>query len=77
MIAFDRQERGKDENDPRPAAQVFSERHGIPVLAAATLDDLVAVLEDGHFPDGGTILLAEETLPKIMEYRFQYGCAVD
>lgn len=68
VIAFDRQERGSDERDPRSAALRFQEEFGIPVYAAATLDDLILLLEEGPgFPG------ASEVLPKILVYRDQYG----
>ena len=72
VIAFDRQERGKDVHDPRSAAQAFSEDYGIPVLAAATLDDLIQVLEEGP-----AVPLGAETLPLILAYRDQYGVATN
>lgn len=68
VIAFDRQERGNDPNDPRPSSARFQEEFGIPVLAAATLDDLIQVLEEGP-----AVPLAAETLPLILQYRDQYG----
>ncbi len=68
VIAFDRQERGNDVNDPRAAAQVFAEKYGIPVLAAATFDDLIQVLEEGP-----AVPLGAETLPLILRYRDEYG----
>lgn len=68
VIAFDRQERGADPSDPRPSAARFSEEFEIPVLAAATLEDLIQVLEEGpDFPK------AAKTLPLILKYRDQYG----
>ncbi len=41
LIALDRQERTNDE-DPRSAAQAVAAEHGIPVIAVAGLDDLLA-----------------------------------
>ncbi len=70
VIAFDRQERGADENDSRSAAQVFQAEFGIPVYAVTTLDDLILLLEEGP-----AIPKAAETLPKILAYRDQYGRA--
>lgn len=68
VIAFDRQERGADPADPRPSAVSFHEEFGIPVLAAATLEDLIQVLEEEPAVPG-----AAETLPLILKYRDQYG----
>lgn len=73
VIAFDRQERGGDPEDSRSAAQVFYDTYGIPVIAAANLDDLIEVLQGGVFLDGSVIPLAKETLPLILAYREQYG----
>lgn len=68
VIAFDRQERGTEEGDTRSAAQRFQEDFGIPVYAAAALDDLILLLEEGpDFPG------ASATLPKILAYKDQYG----
>lgn len=68
VIAFDRQERGADPSDPRPSAVRFSEEFGIPVLAAATLEDLIQVLEEGSDYPG-----AKEVLSQILAYKDQYG----
>ncbi len=68
VIAFDRQERGIKEGDTCSAAQRFQEDFGLPVYAAATLDDLILVLEEGADIPG-----AGETLPKILAYKDQYG----
>lgn len=68
VIAFDRQECGADSNDDRPSAVRFSEEFGMPVLAAATLEDLIRVLEEGAGIPG-----ASETLPLIIAYKDQYG----
>ncbi len=66
VIAFDRQERGSDED--LSATQLFTKKYGIPVFAAATLSDLIMVLEEGpDFPG------ASATLPKILAYKDQYG----
>jgi len=65
-IAFDRQERGND--GERSATQEFTKNYGILVYAAATLDDLILLLEEGP-----AIPKAAETLPKILAYRDQYG----
>ncbi len=72
LIAFDRQEQWVEGG--RSAVQEVQERHNIPVLAAATLTDLIAVLEkdteerpESRFP------LAQVVLPKIRTYRDRYG----
>lgn len=66
-VAFDRQERD-DLSDPRSAMQVLESECGIPMTAAATLEDLIQVLEEGPaFP------LGAETLPLIIAYKDQYG----
>lgn len=68
VIAFDRQERGIKEGDTCSAAQRFQGDFGLPVYAAATLDDLILLLEeDADFPG------ASEALPKILAYKDQYG----
>lgn len=67
VVAFDRQEAVDDSG--LSAAQLFEKQHGVPVHAAATLDDLIAVLrKDTDFP-GNT----PEMLDKILVYRDQYG----
>lgn len=66
-IAFDRQERGPDENDPRSGVQRFQDESGIPVLAAASLDELVSVLRQSEIDSVRPIL------GKIEAYRDQYG----
>ncbi len=68
VIAFDRQERGADPKDPRPSAERFQEEFDIPVLAAATLEDLIEVLEQGPAVPKGA-----ETLPLILRYRDEFG----
>ncbi len=68
VVAFDRQERGDNLSDPRSAMEILQAEIGIPMLAAATLEDLIQVLEEGpDFPG------ASETLPLIIAYRDQYG----
>ena len=67
VIAFDRQERGKDEMFS--AVQEFENNYDISVYPAAALTDLIAVLKD----DEGLIPKGEEVLVKILEYREQYG----
>jgi orotate phosphoribosyltransferase len=66
VIAFDRQERGLGKLS---ALKEFEQTFETPVLAAATLADLIHVLEataDVH-PSRG------EILPKIYAYRSEYG----
>lgn len=65
VIAFDRQEKGVTTD--LSAVQEFERAHGIPVSAAATLDDLVRVLEASRVPEHADIL------PKILAYREEYG----
>ncbi len=67
VIAFDRQERGPDEQDPRSGVQRFQEESGIPVLSAASLDTLVSVLKHSE------IERFHSTLARIEAYRDQYG----
>lgn len=67
VVAFDRQETVGETG--RSARQLFEEDTGVPVYAAATLDDLIAVLETetdfpGNHPD---------VLPMIKAYKEQYG----
>jgi len=69
VIAFDRQERGKESN--LSAVQEFEKNYSIPVHAVATHADLISYL--------GKILYEKnsahdrETLDKIIEYRNTYG----
>lgn len=70
MIAFDRQECGKDSK--LSAVQEFEQEFGIPVRPAATLDDLVAVLED-RLTDEHDHQQVGPILDKIRAYREQYG----
>lgn len=62
VIALDRMERGKGELS---AVQEVRENYGIPVIAVATLDDLVAYLADS--PD------LAANLGAVQNYRMQYG----
>jgi orotate phosphoribosyltransferase len=62
LIALDRQERGQGELS---ATQEVSRDHGLPVIAIATLDDILATLR-GRPEDSGH-------LERIEEYRKQYG----
>jgi len=64
LIAFDRMERGRGE---RSAVQELEQEFGIPVVAIATLDDLLALL--ARRGD-----LAQHRR-EVMSYREQYGAA--
>ncbi len=64
VIALDRQERVA-EDDPRSAAQSVSGEHGIPVVAVAGLDDLLAFA-------GESATLATER-ERLLAYRARYG----
>jgi len=64
LIAFDRMERGRGEHS---AVQELSEAFGIPVIAIANLEDLLAFL--GGRPDLGREAAA------VRAYREQYGAA--
>lgn len=66
VIAFDRQEVG--ENSTLSAAQEFMQMTGLPLYAAATLEDLIQELEEGPAVPGGA-----EALPHIIAYKDQYG----
>jgi len=61
-VCLDRMERGTGELS---AVQEVERRHGIPVIAIATLDDLVGYLQDAP--------RHEESLRAIAAYRKQYG----
>jgi orotate phosphoribosyltransferase len=62
LIAFDRMERGRGE---RSAVQELSQTFGIPVIAIASLDDLLAFLSTR--PD------LERHMAVVQAYRRQYG----
>jgi orotate phosphoribosyltransferase len=68
-IALDRMERsgGAGELSARSAVETFEQDHGIPVLAIATLDDLLAYLDDHADP-----ALAAHAEP-VRRYRSRYG----
>lgn len=66
VIAVDRQEKGLAELS---AAQEVSQQHGIPVIAVATLADIVAWLTEKNAANGGE----NDKLAKIAAYRAQYG----
>jgi orotate phosphoribosyltransferase len=64
VIALDRQERGQGSLS---AVQEVEQAYGIPVIAVATLLDLIDYL--GGHPD------LEQVLPAVRRYREQYGVA--
>jgi orotate phosphoribosyltransferase len=64
LIALDRQERGQGEHS---AAMEVSEQHGIPVLAIATLSELLGYVSAR--PD------LNAHLPSLLAYRERYGVA--
>ncbi|HET7374915.1 MAG TPA: orotate phosphoribosyltransferase, partial [Gemmatimonadaceae bacterium] len=64
LIALDRMERGQGE---RSAVQEVRDRYGIPVIAIATLDDLM------RFIRGDERLAAYA--PAVAAYREQYGAS--
>ena len=68
VISLDRQERG---SGTLSAAQEVSQMHGIPVIAVAALEDIVAYLRQNVTPGG------EETakLAKIEAYRREFGAS--
>jgi len=75
IIAFDRQEKGYDPINnvdlPVSAAQEFKQEFGLPLVAAATLADLISVLEKTPAESGDDNL--GEMLEKVLDYRKQYG----
>jgi orotate phosphoribosyltransferase len=64
LIALDRMERGQDQGS---AVQEVRDRYGIPVIAIATLDDLMRFIQD----NAGLAAFA----PAIAAYRRQYGAS--
>ena len=66
VISLDRQEKGLG---PLSAAQEVTQQHGIPVIAVATLADIVAFLTEKNAANGGE----NDKLAKIAAYRTQYG----
>ena len=64
LIAFNRMERGRDE---RSAVEELQEQFGVPVIAIATLEDLLGFL--GKRPE----LAAQRSA--VMAYRQRYGAA--
>lgn len=69
VIAFDRQERGKEV--VLSAVQEFEQSYGIPVRAAATLSNLIELL--GRIPAESGDDEVGEMLEKILAYRKGYG----
>jgi orotate phosphoribosyltransferase len=71
VIALDRMERGGDavHVTDSSAVQQVRERHGLPVYAIATLEDLLAFLEDPQQPDSR--LTAHRS--RIADYRSRFG----
>lgn len=67
LIALDRQERGAAADSTLSAAQEFNQSYGVPVIAVATLADIVSYLsrQPGE----------SDKLDKIEAYRRQYGAA--
>lgn len=68
MIAFDRQERGAGELS---AVQEFQQNFGVPAHPAATLADLILVLQKTPAESGDDNV--GEMLDKILAYQKQYG----
>ncbi len=68
LIALDRQETGTKAGSTASAAQEFKQMYGVPVIAVATLDDIVAFLahREGE----------SDKLTKIQAYRRQYGATL-
>ena len=72
VIAFDRQERG---SGILSAVQEFERNYQIPVIAAATLTDLIAVIQEKIERQAmwSRMLDASSILQDILEYKKQYG----
>ncbi len=66
VIALDRQEAVDPAVSRRSAAQTVAEEHGLPVVAVARLEDLLAFAQDAT-------LGAERD--RLVAYRHAYGCA--
>jgi len=69
VIALDRQEAVDPARSRRSAAQTVATEHGVPVVAVASLDDLLA------FADGSADLAAQR--PRLLAYRSEYGSRDD
>ena len=65
LIALDRQEVGATAGSKTSAAQEFNQTAGVPVIAVATLADIIKYL--GQLPE------EHDKLQKIERYRAQYG----
>ena len=68
LIALDRQEVGASVGSTRSAAQEFNQHAGVPVIAVATLADIVNYLRQ----QAGE----HDKLEKIENYRLQYGATL-
>ncbi len=68
LIALDRQEVGATAGSTNSAAQEFNQKAGVPVIAVATLDDIIKYLR--QLPD------ERDKLAKIEAYRRQYGATL-
>ena len=73
VIAFDRQERGTDTD--LSAVQKFEHNYKIPVRSAATLTDLITVLEKDVQSNHPTIPNSKKALKEIFIYRQKYAGA--
>jgi orotate phosphoribosyltransferase len=71
VIALDRQERGRDENDPRSAIQEVEATYGMPVVSIVTLDLVLEYLEQ----HAGEALKGHAEA--IRAYRDRYGVRAD
>ena len=58
---------------PSPEEEAIRERHGIPVFAIASLDDLLAFLESADSTDAGLATHRD----RVAAYRARYGVAAD
>jgi orotate phosphoribosyltransferase len=67
VVLFDRQERG--ESSELSAAREFSQKHNLPVVAAATFEDLIRYIKTHSANSPAMQSLYEE----IVSYRAQYG----
>ncbi|TDO15197.1 orotate phosphoribosyltransferase [Halomonas ventosae] len=67
LIALDRQERGRNENDPRSAIQEVEAAYGMPVVSIVTLDLVLAYLEE-HAGEA-----MQPHAEAIRAYRARYG----
>lgn len=63
IISVDRMEKGLGE---KSAVQEASDEHGVKVYSIITINDIIKAIEDG-------IVDGKEYLPKMIEYRSQYG----